>query len=157
MRLTVLFAWAICAVLTVACGRATPDAASAPGDRPAVDGPQPTATAEPTQTGRPLIRSSLTGTCRLTPTGAEIRVEYSATATGSTLLTRVRLLEDGRQVEDSGEIEQRQYRRSAVYRVDVGEQRTYRLATETPSGPGSNVQTTVRCGTTASPTPAPRA
>jgi hypothetical protein len=151
----------VCALLpvAVACGGDEPAPAGegSPADGGAAAGPTATARAPSSQGGRPLIRSSLSGTCRLTATGAQIRVEYSASASGGTVLTRVRLLENGRPIEDSGEIEQQTYRHAAVYDVDAGDQRTYRLSTESPEGSGANVQTTVRCGTSATPTPAPRA
>jgi hypothetical protein len=144
--------------LAVSCGGEDETAGRGGGpDGGAAAEPSATATVLPSQSGRPLIRSSLSGTCRLTAAGAQIRVEYSAVASGGTVLSRVRLLEDGRPIEDSGAIEQREYRKTAVYEVDAGEQRTYRLATESPAGSGANVQTTVRCGTSATPTPAPRA
>jgi hypothetical protein len=159
-RTFVLFlALALTSLGLLACGGDDNAGPSPDGDDAgeAASGPPSTATAEPTQTGRPLLRTSLSGTCRLTPTGADIRVEYSIFATGSAMLTRVRLLEDGREVEDSGPIERRQYSRTAVYHVDAGEQRTYRLAGESTAGSASNVQTTVRCGRVATATPGPRA
>jgi hypothetical protein len=150
----------VCALVAVAaaCGGDAPaPAGEGSPDAGAAAGPTPTARPPSSPGGRPLIRSSLSGTCRLTATGAQIRVEYSASASGGTVLTRVRLLENGRPIEDSGAIEQQTYRHTAVYDVDAGEQRTYRLSTESPEGSGANVQTTVRCGTSATPTPAPRA
>ena len=122
------------------------------------DGTQiPTATAESAQTGRPVVRSSLQSACHLTPTGADIRVEYSVVTGGSTMLTRVKLLEDGREVEDSGVLEQRTFRRVSVFHVEAGAQRTYRIAAEARGASVANVQTTVRCGSVATPTPGPRA
>jgi hypothetical protein len=143
--------------LTVACGGGGGSGAkAAPGD----GGPLGTVQAStpiPTQAGPPLIRTTIDGDCRLTGAGATIRVEFAVTATGSTQLTRVRLLQDGKDLDDSGEIEQRSYQRVITVDAGPGEQHVYRVMAESQAGAGPPAQTTVRCGTQASPTAGPRA
>ena len=149
---------AICCLLVVliaGCDRVGGRPDSQQPDQAA--GPLRTATGEPAPSGQPIVRTSLQGSCQLTPTGADIRVEYSVITGGSTMLTRVKLLEDGREVEDSGVLEQRTFRRVSVFHVEPGDQRTYRIAAEARGASAANVQTTVRCGSVATPTPGPRA
>jgi hypothetical protein len=88
--------------------------------------------------------------------GAEVRVQYSVTAFGATTLQRVLLVEDGREVLDSGPLERRQFRNTAVFQVEPGDTRTYRVAAEAPGAASPNAQSTVRCGLTATPTAGPR-
>lgn len=140
---------AIASGTPVTSGTSMPAASTAPAIA--------SSTAEPTQSGPPALRSSISSSCRIVGGNAEIRVEYSVSALGSTQLSRVRLLQDGAEVEDSGPLEQRQFRRIATFKVEPGVRRTYRVAAEAPGATAGNVQSTVQCGTTASPTPGPRA
>lgn len=119
--------------------------------------PIASSTPEPTQSGPPQLRSSISGSCRITATGAEIRVEYGATAVGSTQLTRVRLLQDGREIEDSGPLEQIRFTRVATLQVQPGEEHVYRVTAEALGARSGNVQSTVRCGRLPTPSPGPRA
>jgi hypothetical protein len=150
----------MCSVL-LACSAETRSDRSVPGEESVADGPTagpaPTATAEPTLAGQPVLRTSIQSSCRLTALGAEVRVEYSVSAFGATMIQRVRLLQDGREVADSGPLERRQFRDTAVLEVEPGETHTYRISAEAPGAASPNVQSTVRCGVTATPTRGPRA
>jgi hypothetical protein len=140
---------------SLACGGPAGDGGREPEQPPAAT--VPASTPVPTQSGPPLIRSSIQGTCRLTATGAQMEVTYSATAFGSTSLSRVRLLQDGKEADDSGELDQRSFQRVKTLKAEPGEQHTFRVAAESPLGAGPNAQTTVRCGTEPTTTPGPRA
>jgi hypothetical protein len=148
----------VLALSMLACG-GSGHAGSTGAEQPQPDGATTVepSTPIPTQSGPPLIRTTLEGSCRITATGAEIRVQYSVTAFGSTLLTRVKLLQDGKQVDDSGELEQRSYQHISNFDGEPGDQHTYRVMAESQSGSAPSAQTTVRCGTEPTTRPGPRA
>ncbi len=150
------------AVLGLSCSGKSDGPSDGPSGAAAVEAsatraPAPTFAPEPTQPGPARLSSSIAGSCRITATGAEIRVEYTVMAFGSAQLQRVRLLQDGREVEDSGPLEQRRYVRVATFKVEPGDQHTYRIAAEAPGASQASVQSTVRCGTVPTPSPGPRA
>jgi hypothetical protein len=153
-RASSILAAFLCLLALSACGGSASSASSTETQEPITVVPS---TPLPTQSGPPLIRSSLSGECRLTPNGAQIRVEFQVTAFGSTSLTRVQLLEDGKQIDDSGVLDQRSYHRVATFDAQPGERHTYRLVSESGAGSGPSAQTTVSCGSTATPRPGPRA
>jgi hypothetical protein len=66
------------------------------------------------------VRTSVTASCRLTYYGAEITLVYTANAESEGSLTRVRLLMNGRMVEDSGAILVTEYRSEKFFPVGAG-------------------------------------
>jgi hypothetical protein len=155
-RLALLLAGFLGIVALTACGGKAGGAAGSAPDS-AASTPVVASTPIPTVPGPPGIKTTISGSCRITASGAEITVDYSATAVGATLLTRVKLLQDGQDAEDSGPLQQPAYHRVATFQVEPGEGHTYRVVTESTTGPGPNVQSTVRCAGQPTVRPGPRA
>jgi hypothetical protein len=155
-RLALLFVSCLALLEMTACG-GKHSGGSDQGPDSAASTPIVASTPIPTASGPPGIKTTISGSCRITSTGAVITVDYAATAVGSTVLTRVRLLQDGQEAEDSGPLQQEQYHRVATFDVQPGEGHTYRVVAESTTGPGPNVQSTVRCPGQPTVRPGPRA
>lgn len=129
--------WPLLAVLLGACslsisgssGTATPVA---------------TATQEPTPLPPSTIISSITASCRLLLNAAEISIDYRASARGG-VLTRVRLVQDGFVVEDSGNIAEPEWRRIETYPAGGGSTHVYQVQIEAGSLRSSSARNIVRC------------
>ncbi len=90
-----------------------------------------------------LVATRISGSCHLLDSGSEIDVNYSARASGG-LLTRVRFLVDGSVAEDSGQISQSEYNRTATLKVPDGSSHTFQVIAESGAA-HSTVSTIVRC------------
>ena len=157
----------IAGVLVLGCGKTTHQPSTgraAPASEataaPSVQPPSP-AGATPTPLGQSIrpaaIATSLQASCDVSSARAQIRVNFAATVQGGGNLTRVRLLDNGSVVHDSGPINQPAYRQIATFKVRYGERHTYQLVTDAPGGTlnAANVSSSIECAAPALP-PGPR-
>lgn len=144
---------ALAAALILACGRGEAPSAPTPPPTPVAESATPAAT----ETGPPGVRSVMQATCSTSLDGSQIKVTYSARAEGGTLLSRVRLLIDGRLREDSGPLSQKEFAWVATFPVQAGVEHIYQVVAEAPGSPPASVRSTVKCPGPPVSTPGPRA
>ena len=103
------------------------------------------ATPTPTPSGPGRVRSTVQARCELSTNGAEVIVTFAAHALGAAELARVQLLLDGETEEDSGAINQRDYRGVANIPVAAGSQHSYRIVAEARNAARVSIGGTVNC------------
>lgn len=93
-----------------------------------------------------MLRLTYEAVCRITSEGrGEIDIRYTAVALGEAPLSRVRLLVNGIQVEDSGPLAQRELRRIATVPGQAGRSYTYIVLAEADGAQAPRVQNVVQC------------
>jgi hypothetical protein len=103
------------------------------------------ASASSIQTGRAgNLSTAVEATCRAGPVGAELVVRYEVRAAPG-LISRVRLIVDDEEAEDSGELAQAAYARIATLVVAPGQRHRYVLEAETPGSAPVEVAGRIDC------------
>lgn len=129
-------------LLGAACGGSGSEATSPEGEPTA----PATATSGPAQTGSGDVRVTFEAVCRIDFNGrGEIDIRYSARVEGTANLTRVRLIVNGVEVEDSGPISQKEFRRIATIPGQAGQSYTYQVVADAPGAHSPRVQSIVQC------------
>lgn len=152
-------------------GRASPTATVAPsfqqpaamptGTRPAgaeatvAASPAAQATATPSAPAQPSppaaaaplagVQASISASCRSSGGSAEITVRYSISVVGEGRLTRVRLLDNGQVVDDTGPISETAVTRQKVLPGGGGASHTFQLWHEPAAQSPTNTRSTVSC------------
>ncbi len=99
--------------------------------------------------------TSINTRCRLTDAGADLIVSYAAKVVGTTI-ERVRLLDNGKVVNDSNVINSNSYTEEYTIKTDAGSRHQLQMEIDSPASSPRNVTNIATCPVAAAPT-GPRA
>ena len=116
----------------------------------------PTSTGPATNSGQGQVGVSLEARCVVSQERAELIVTYGARAEGGARLSRVKLLVNNQQIEDSGPLSQAEYRRVATIQAEAGRTYSYQVVAESPGLVAPAPRSFVTCPQPPTPTPGPR-
>jgi hypothetical protein len=117
------------------------------------DTDQPPASETPAATSEPTanvswpgqVRASIEASCRSNALATEIEVRYSARAENGARLSRVRLIVDGAVAEDSGPLNQTEFRKIATVTGEPGGRHSYQVTAEAPNSAPASVRSVIQC------------
>jgi hypothetical protein len=137
--------YALCVLLVgllIACG-ASGNAQQAPP----IDSAAPAAEPSPTPPLQPnsRVRAILEASCRLGPYNAEVEIDYHALGEGSSRLSRVRLLVNGRIELDTGAMSEGDLIGKHTLLVVAGKRYMVQLLADSPGAAPTLANSIVRC------------
>jgi hypothetical protein len=140
------------ALLLVGCGRdgrdGHADASPTAAATTTAASPSPAPADGPTQ-----VSVTFEASCRVDPAGkTEVEIRYTARTQGEAILSRVRLIVNGREFEDSGPLSQREYRRIATVPGQPGQTYVYQIVAEAEGAQPPRFQSIVQCPQPPTPT-----